>query len=109
MRWHLNSTLPNPKQSIRTKGWQRDPWGSRWWYFFELPGQIIAQVSQNVYDTATGKYLLIPQGTKILGLYSSDVLLVRSSYWLWRHLGFRQKSLGYRSMPGADSWIWWFS
>lgn len=31
----------------------------------DLPGQIIAQVSQNVYDSPTGKYLLIPQGTKL--------------------------------------------
>jgi len=28
----------------------------------DLPGQITAQVSENVYDTPTGKYLLIPQG-----------------------------------------------
>jgi len=39
----------------------------------DLPGQIMGQVSQNVYDTATGKYLLIPQGTRLLGAYTSDV------------------------------------
>jgi len=40
----------------------------------DLPGSILAQVSQNVYDTATGRYLLIPQGTKLVGEYKSNVL-----------------------------------
>jgi|GEM_PF-3193573 len=39
----------------------------------DLPGMIIAQVSQNVYDTPTGKWLLIPQGTKLIGQYDSRV------------------------------------
>jgi type IV secretory pathway VirB10-like protein len=34
-----------------------------------LPGMILAQVSQNVYDTATGGYLLIPQGSRLVGIY----------------------------------------
>lgn len=38
----------------------------------ELPGKIIAQVRENVYDTATGQYLLIPQGTKIIGVYGAN-------------------------------------
>ncbi len=40
----------------------------------DLPGSTMAQVSQNVYDTATGLYLLIPQGTKLVGEYKSNVL-----------------------------------
>lgn len=40
----------------------------------DLPGSTMAQVSQNVYDTATGRYLLIPQGTKLVGEYKSNVL-----------------------------------
>ena len=39
----------------------------------DLPGRITAQVSQNVYDSATGRRLLIPQGTKLFGRYDSDV------------------------------------
>jgi type IV secretion system protein VirB10 len=39
----------------------------------DLPGEIKALVSQNVYDTATGQYLLIPQGARLIGKYSSDV------------------------------------
>jgi len=39
----------------------------------DLPGEIIAQVSRNVYDTATGNHLLIPQGTRLFGHYDSNV------------------------------------
>lgn len=67
------------------------------------PGQILAQVSQNVYDTPTKTQLLIPQGTKLVGTYSSDVgygqqiLLVA-----WQRLSYPDgKTLGIGSMPGA--------
>jgi type IV secretory pathway VirB10-like protein len=39
----------------------------------DLPGQIMAQIAQNVFDTPTGKYLLLPQGSRLVGSYSSDV------------------------------------
>src|SRR6266851_8011741 len=39
----------------------------------DLPGEIKALVRENVYDTATGKYLLIPQGSRLVGNYSSRV------------------------------------
>ena len=39
----------------------------------DLPGEIIAQVAENVYDTASGRYLLIPQGSKLFGHYDSQV------------------------------------
>lgn len=39
----------------------------------DIPGALIAQVSQNVYDSATGKHLLIPQGAKLYGVYDSNV------------------------------------
>jgi type IV secretion system protein VirB10 len=40
----------------------------------DLPGNIIAQVSQNVWDTATGRNLLVPQGAKLFGTYDSRVV-----------------------------------
>ncbi len=39
----------------------------------DLPGQVIAQVRENVYDTVTGNYLLIPQGSRLLAAYDSMV------------------------------------
>lgn len=39
----------------------------------DLPGDVIAAVTEPVYDTATGRHLLIPQGSRILGRYNSQV------------------------------------
>ncbi|CVK21535.1 TrbI/VirB10 family protein [Sporomusa sphaeroides] len=39
----------------------------------DLPGEIIGQVRENVFDSISGQYLLIPQGTKIIGRYDSKV------------------------------------
>ena len=38
----------------------------------DLPGEITAQVSENVFDTPTGKYLLIPQGARLIGQFDSS-------------------------------------
>ena len=39
----------------------------------DLPGELKALVSSNVYDTATGRFLLIPQGSRLLGVYNSRI------------------------------------
>jgi type IV secretion system protein VirB10 len=39
----------------------------------DLPGDVIATVTEPIYDTATGRYLLIPQGSRMLGRYNSQV------------------------------------
>lgn len=39
----------------------------------DLPGDVIATVTEPVYDTASGRFLLIPQGSRILGKYNSQV------------------------------------
>src|SRR5262245_20314991 len=39
----------------------------------DLPGQVTAQVTENVYDSPSGRYLLIPQGSKLIGVYDSQV------------------------------------
>ena len=39
----------------------------------DLPGQMIATVTQNIYDTVTGNYLLIPQGSRMMGSYDAQV------------------------------------
>jgi len=71
----------------------------------DLPGQLMAQVSQNVYDTATGRHLLVPQGTRLVGSYSSDVIYGQSRILIaWQRLIFPDgKALDLGSMPGADS------
>jgi len=70
----------------------------------DLPGQIIGQVSQNVYDTPTGKYLLIPQGSRLVGEYSSQVQYGQSRVFaVWQRLIFPDgKALDLGEMPGSS-------
>lgn len=70
----------------------------------DLPGQIVGQVSQNVYDTATGNVLLIPQGTKIVGTYDSVIAIGQDSAMLvWTRLIFPDaSSIDLKNMGGTD-------
>lgn len=104
-RWHLNSKLENPNSRYELRAGGVIPGVMVSGISSELPGQIIGQVSQNVYDTATGRFLLIPQGTKLLGIYSSDVSFGQNSVLVaWKRLVFPDgKALDIGSMPGADS------
>jgi type IV secretory pathway VirB10-like protein len=53
----------------------------------DLPGMIRALVRENVYDSVTGKYLLIPQGTRIIGVYNSNVGFGQGAVQsVWRRL-----------------------
>lgn len=53
----------------------------------DLPGQITAQVTENVYDSPSGAYLLIPQGAKLIGQYDSQVVFGQSRVLLvWNRL-----------------------
>ncbi len=71
----------------------------------DLPGQIMAQVAQDVYDTPTGKHLLIPQGSRLVGSYSSDVAYGQSRVLVaWQRIVFPDgKAMDIGAMPGADS------
>jgi type IV secretion system protein VirB10 len=71
----------------------------------QLPGKIFAQVSQNVYDTATGRHLLVPQGTKLEGIYSSEVVYgQRSVLVAWQRLVFPDgKTMDIGAMPGSNA------
>lgn len=40
----------------------------------DIPGDIIAQVRENIYDTRTGKFLLVPKGSKLYGKYNAAVV-----------------------------------
>lgn len=70
----------------------------------DLPGLITAQVSQNVYDSATGRHLLIPQGARLLGRYDSEVSYGQSRVLvIWTDLIFPNgSSLMLGGMPGVD-------
>lgn len=71
----------------------------------ELPGQIIAQISRNIYDTATGKHLLIPQGSRLYGFYNSEVAFGQARLMAaWQRITFPDgKVLDIGSMNGSDA------
>lgn len=70
----------------------------------DLPGQILGQVSQNVFDTATGSYLLLPQGTRVFGEYDSRISYGQERVLVvWSRLIFPNgKSISLEAMPGVD-------
>ncbi|PXW89085.1 type IV secretion system protein VirB10 [Nitrosomonas sp. Nm84] len=70
----------------------------------ELPGQIMAQVSQDIYDTPVGKHRLVPQGARLVGEYSSDVAYGQSRVLVaWQRIIFPDgKTMDIGAMPGAD-------
>lgn len=71
----------------------------------DLPGRITAQVSQNVYDSATGHRLLIPQGTKLFGRYDSKVSFGQSRVLvIWSDIIFPNGStLQIGGLAGTDA------
>jgi type IV secretory pathway VirB10-like protein len=71
----------------------------------DLPGQITAQVTEAVYDSPTGKYLLIPQGAKLIGQYDSSVAFGQSRILLvWTRVIMPDgTSIVLERQPGADT------
>jgi len=71
----------------------------------DLPGQITAQVTEAVYDSPTGKYLLIPQGARLIGQYDSTVAFGQSRVLLvWTRIIMPDgTSIVLERQPGADA------
>ncbi len=70
----------------------------------DLPGQVIANVTEAVYDTATGRYLLIPQGSRLIGRYDSQVAFgQRRVLLVWTRLILPDtSSIALDRLPGID-------
>lgn len=103
--WDLNQKLTAPRTAYIVRAGFVIPATMISGINSDLPGQIMAQVTQNVYDTATGKYLLIPQGTRLVGTYDSGTIGYGQERIMiaWQRLVFPDnKTLDLGSMPGAD-------
>ena len=70
----------------------------------DMPGMIVGQVAENVYDTATGQYLLIPQGAKLIGQYDNSVSMGQTRVGvIWTRIIYPDgESIDLGSMEGAD-------
>jgi type IV secretion system protein TrbI len=71
----------------------------------DLPGEVKAVVRENVYDTATGQYLLIPQGSRLIGQYDNRVSYGQSrAIVIWSRLIFPDgSSVDLDGMVGHDA------
>ena len=70
----------------------------------DLPGEVIASVTQPVYDTASGHYLLIPQGSRLIGRYDSQIAFGQQRVLLvWLRLILPDtSSIALDKLPGID-------
>ena len=71
----------------------------------DLPGLIVAQVTQNVYDSPSGRYLLLPQGSRLIGEYDNGVGFgQRRILLVWTRIILPDgHSIVLERQPGADS------
>ena len=70
----------------------------------DLPGEVTAQVTEDVYDSPTGKVLLIPQGARLIGQYDAQVAFGQSRALLvWNRLIMPNgRSIVLERQPGTD-------
>ncbi len=71
----------------------------------DLPGLVVAQVTENIYDTVTGKTLLIPQGSRLIGAYDSVVAFGQSRALLvWQRIVMPDgSSVQIDNLPATDT------
>lgn len=71
----------------------------------DLPGMVTAQVTQNVYDTVTGRILLVPQGSRLIGKYDSVVAFgQKRALVVWQRLILPDGgSVRLDNMPATDA------
>jgi type IV secretory pathway VirB10-like protein len=70
----------------------------------DLPGLVVAQVTQNIYDTVTGQTLLIPQGSRLMGTYDSVVAFGQSrALVVWQRIIMPDgSSIQIDNLPATD-------
>ncbi|WP_096701054.1 TrbI/VirB10 family protein [Magnetospirillum sp. 15-1] len=71
----------------------------------DLPGLVVAQITENVYDSVTGKILLIPQGARLIGGYDSVVAFGQSrALVVWRRIVMPDgTSIQVDNLPASDA------
>ena len=70
----------------------------------DLPGQVTAQVTEDVYDSPTGRFLLIPEGARLVGQYDAQIAFGQTRALLvWHRLIMPNgRSIVLERQPGAD-------
>ena len=102
--WALNHHIETPKTPFVLRAGAIIPATLITGINSQLPGMVLAQVAENVYDTATGNYVLIPQGAKLIGEYSTSVAYGHDRVMVvWKRITFPDgRTLDIGTMPGVD-------
>ena len=100
----LDTRIENPQSPLELKQGSLIPAILTTGINSDLPGQTQALVRQNVFDTITGRHLLIPKGSRLLGEYDSRVAWGQKRVLIaWKRLIFPDgRSMDLGSMPGTD-------
>ena len=71
----------------------------------DLPGMVVAQVTEPVFDTVTGRILLIPQGARLIGSYDSVVAFgQRRALLAWQRIILPDgSSIQIDNLPATDA------
>ena len=101
---YLENSKKNPRSPYEVKAGSYIPAALITGINSDLPGSVNAQVTENVYDTVTGNYLLIPQGAKLVGEYNSSLSFGQQRVQVvWNRIIFPDgKSLDIEKMQGTD-------
>jgi type IV secretory pathway VirB10-like protein len=102
---YLRSTRTAPLSSYEIKAGWEIPAVLEQGLNSDLPGELKALVTLNVYDTATGRYLLIPQGSRLVGRYDSHVTYGQDGVQVvWERIVYPDgSSVDLNGMVGLDS------
>jgi type IV secretory pathway VirB10-like protein len=103
-RWALGSEQQAPSTPYELRAGAVIPATLQTGINSDLPGQITAIVAQDVRDTATGKYVLIPQASRLVGTYGADVKYGQERVLVaWQRIAWPDgKVLDIGAMPGSD-------
>jgi len=101
---YLEKAKKKPRSSFEVKAGSYIPAALITGINSDLPGSVNAQVTENVYDTVTGNYLLIPQGAKLVGEYNSNLSFGQMRVQVvWNRIIFPDgKNLDLEKMQGVD-------
>jgi len=101
---YLETTKKKPRSSYEVKAGSYIPAALITGINSDLPGNVNAQVTENVYDTVTGNFLLIPQGAKLVGEYNSNLTFGQQRVQVvWNRIIYPDgKSIDIEKMQGAD-------
>jgi type IV secretion system protein VirB10 len=87
--FYVRSAITHPKSTYEVKTGSIIPATLISGINSDCPGMVVAQVRESVFDSVSGRYLLIPQGTRLIGSYDSKTTYGQSRVQVeWKRMIF---------------------